>query len=422
MRPFLCRPLAALLLCGLAPLHAAPANDASLARLDRILKTVPLIDGHNDWPMALRMRAGQERWTTPLETLDAELYDTDIGRLRKGRVGGQFWSVYVSANLPEQEQVERTLEQIDLVRQLPRRYPETFAIVRTADQVRAAYRSGRIASLIGVEGGGQIDNSFSVLRAYHALGAGYLTLTHSKTIAWADSATDAPQHDGLTPFGVEVVRELNRLGMLVDLSHVSEATMRDAIAASRAPVIFSHSSARALCDHTRNVPDDVLKLTAANGGIVMINFAPQFISEERRLWGGAQAAEAARLKTLFTGEPDREKAAMASWMAANPEPVVTIAMVADHVDHVAKVAGFDHVGLGGDYDGLPKLPQGLEGVDGYPALMMELMRRGWTDADLAKLAGGNILRVMEDAERVARGMAKEAPAVMPLPAGPEKGS
>lgn len=409
------RVLAALLLTGSTPLFAAPTTDASLARLDRVLKSVPLIDGHNDWPMALRMNAKDDRWTVPLETLDPQAYDTDIARLRKGRVGGQFWSVYVSANLPEQEQVERTLEQIDLVRQLPRRYPDTFAIVRTADEVRAAYRAGRIASLIGVEGGGQIDNSFSVLRAYHALGAGYLTLTHSKTIAWADSATDAPRHDGLTPFGVEVVRELNRLGMLVDLSHVSEATMRDAIAASRAPVIFSHSSARALCDHTRNAPDDVLKLTAANGGIVMINFAPQFISEERRLWGGAQAAEAARLKTLFTGEPAKEKAAMDAWMAANPEPVVTIAMVADHVDHVAKVAGFDHVGLGGDYDGLPRLPEGLEGVDGYPALMMELMRRGWSDANLASLAGGNILRVMQDAERVARAMAREAPAVMTVP-------
>lgn len=397
----------------------AAASDpaANMARVDRILKSTPLIDGHNDWAEARVDKAGDARWTMDLKHLDPKDYDTDIERLRAGRVGGQFWSVYVSASLPGLEQVKQTLEQIDLVHQLAVRYPRDFALARTAADVRAAYRAGRIASLIGVEGGGQIDESFSVLRAYHDLGAGYLTLTHFKTISWADSATDTPVHGGLTDFGKAVVHELNRLGMLVDLAHVSTGVMRDAIAASRAPVIFSHSSARALCNHTRNVPDDVLRLVAKNDGIVMVNFAPQYISEERRVWGGARAGEEARLATLYTGEPDKAKAALDAWLAANPQPRVTIAMVADHIDHIAQVAGHDHVGLGGDYDGLPQLPEGMDGVDAYPRLLVELMRRGWSDADLAKLAGGNILRVMEAAEKVARAMQAEPPATgKPAPA------
>jgi len=397
----------------------AAASDpaANMARVDRILKSTPLIDGHNDWAEARVDKAGDARWTMDLKHLDPKDYDTDIERLRAGRVGGQFWSVYVSASLPGLEQVKQTLEQIDLVHQLAVRYPRDFALARTAADVRAAYRAGRIASLIGVEGGGQIDESFSVLRAYHDLGAGYLTLTHFKTISWADSATDTPVHGGLTDFGKAVVHELNRLGMLVDLAHVSTGVMRDAIAASRAPVIFSHSSARALCNHTRNVPDDVLRLIAKNDGIVMVNFAPQYISEERRVWGGARAGEEARLATLYTGEPDQAKAALDAWLAANPQPRVTIAMVADHIGHIAQVAGHDHVGLGGDYDGLPQLPEGMDGVDAYPRLLVELMRRGWSDADLAKLAGGNILRVMEAAEKVARAMQAEPPATgKPAPA------
>jgi len=397
----------------------AAASDpaANMARVDRILKSTPLIDGHNDWAEARVDKAGDARWAMDLKHLDPKDYDTDIERLRAGRVGGQFWSVYVSASLPGLEQVKQTLEQIDLVHQLAVRYPRDFALARTAADVRAAYRAGRIASLIGVEGGGQIDESFSVLRAYHDLGAGYLTLTHFKTISWADSATDTPVHGGLTDFGKAVVHELNRLGMLVDLAHVSTGVMRDAIAASRAPVIFSHSSARALCNHTRNVPDDVLRLVAKNDGIVMVNFAPQYISEERRVWGGARAGEEARLATLYTGEPDQAKAALDAWLAANPQPRVTVAMVADHIDHIAQVAGHDHVGLGGDYDGLPQLPEGMDGVDAYPRLLVELMRRGWSDADLAKLAGGNILRVMEAAEKVARAMQAEPPATgKPAPA------
>ena len=393
--------LAALLAILTLPATALAQSSADLARVERLLKATPLIDGHNDWPGALALHAGDARWTADLNRLDAKAYDTDIERLRAGRVGGQFWSVYVSASLPELEQVRRTLEQIDLVKRIVQRYPQDFRLATTAAEVRAAHKAGRIASLMGAEGGGQIASDLSILRTYHDLGVGYLTLTHGKTIAWADSATDAPAHGGLTAFGKTVVQEMNRLGMLVDLSHVSEGVMRDAIATTRAPVIFSHSSARALCDHSRNVPDDVLRLVARNGGIVMVNFAPQFVSESRRLWGGARAGEEARLNTLYTGEPARAASAMATWEKANPEPRATIADVANHVDHIAEVAGHDHVGLGGDYDGLAMLPEGMDGVDAYPRLFLELVKRGWSDADLAKLAGRNILRVMEAAEKVA---------------------
>jgi membrane dipeptidase len=391
---------------------ATAQTDPYAARIAKVLAKTPLIDGHNDWPEALVDHAGDARWSTDLTRLDPKDYHTDITRLRAGHVGGQFWSVYVSANMPELDQVKATLEQIALVKQIVARYPADFQLATTAAQVRAAHKAGRIGSMMGVEGGGQIDGSFAVLRAYKELGAGYLTLTHSKTIAWADSATDNPQHDGLTKFGEAVVHELNRIGMLVDLSHVSEATMLDAIATSKAPVIFSHSSARALCDTSRNVSDAVLQKLTANGGIVMVNFAPQYISEARRVWGANRSAEQARYNAppfggLYIGDPAKAKAALEAWEKANPKPVVTLAMVADHVEHIAKVAGVDHVGLGGDYDGIGELPEGLNGVNTYPALLAELMKRGWSDADIAKLAGGNILRVMEQAEKVAASMKGE---------------
>jgi membrane dipeptidase len=390
------------------PVHAA-TPDPYLARVARVLAGTPLIDGHNDWAEALVDHAGDKRWTVDLNRLDTKDYDTDIERLRQGMLGGQFWSVYVSADLPELEQVKATLDQIDLVNQIVRRYPATFQMAMTASDLRAAHKAGKIASMIGVEGGGQIDADFSVLRAYRRLGAGYLTLTHARTIAWADSATDDPKHDGLTKFGDAVVGELNRLGMLVDLSHVSEAVMLDALAVTKAPVIFSHSSARALCDHPRNVSDAVLRKLTVNGGVVMVNFAPNYISDARRIWGAARGAEQARYNAppfggLYIGDPDKAKAALAAWEKANPEPKVTISDVADHIDHIAKVAGVDHVGLGGDYDGLPALPEGMDGVEAYPALLAEMMRRGWSDADVAKLAGGNVLRVMEAAEKVAATM------------------
>ncbi len=386
-------------------------------RIERVLKATPLIDGHNDWAETLHEREGDGRWTLDLKDLRRTpvAYDTDILRLRAGRVGGQFWSVFVSADLPGPEQVKQTLEQIDLIHAIVARYPDTFELARTAGDVRRIHKAGRIASLIGVEGGGQIDNSLAVLRTYHDLGAAYLTLTHVRTIDWADSATDNPQHDGLTPFGESVVRELNRLGMLVDLSHVSEATMRDALRVTKAPVIFSHSSARALDDHPRNVSDEVLKLVSANGGVVMVNFAPVYISEAYRRWSAEQAAEKTLLGAppyngLLVGQPDRAAAALAQWQREHPAPSVTLMQVADHIEHIAKIAGIDHVGLGGDYDGVGNiLPEGLTDVATYPALFEELARRGWSDSDLAKLAGGNVLRVMEEAEKVATVLKSRAP-------------
>jgi membrane dipeptidase len=398
-----------------APLliSAAPSYDARVAA---VLAKTPLIDGHNDWAETLTDTAGDARWAMDMTRLDPKKYNTDITRLRAGHVGGQFWSVYVSASLPGPEQVRATLEQIALMKEIFRRYPAVFAQATTAVDVRRIHAQGRIASMFGVEGGGQIDGSFAVLRAYRALGASYLTLTHSKTIDWADSATDDPKHDGLTKFGEAVVRELNRLGMLVDLSHVSEDTMIDAIRVSKAPVIFSHSSARGLDDSPRNVSDKVLKLVAANGGVVMVNYAPGYVSEARRRWDADRNAERGRYYSppyggLYIGQPDRAKAALAQWEREHPRPVVTLSQVADHIEYIVKVAGIDHVGLGGDLDGTGgDLPEGLNGVDTYPALLAELMRRGWSDQDIAKLAGGNVLRVMEAAERVAASMASVAPA------------
>jgi len=402
---------------ALAPLPAL--SQTYDARVARVLRATPLIDGHNDWAEALREREGEARWTTDLNDLSNRpvRYDTDIARLRRGGVGAQFWSVWVDPKLPGQEQVEQTLEQIDLVRSIcADRYPDVFAMVRTAAEVRRAHKAGRIGCLIGVEGGGQIDANLSVLRSYAALGAGYLTLTHVLTLDWADSATDDPRHHGLTDFGRRVVGELNRLGMLVDLSHVSEATMRDALAATRAPVIFSHSSARAIDDHPRNVSDAVLALLRANGGVVMVNYAPPYVSDAYRRWSADAAAEKTRLNAppyagLDIGQPEKAAADYAAWTKAHPAPVVTLAEVADHIEHIARVAGVDHVGLGSDYDGVgATLPAGLEDVSTYPALLAELMRRGWSDADVAKLAGGNVLRVMASAERVRDAMAAQGAA------------
>jgi len=415
------------LILGLA-LLAAPASTATpdpyAARVARILKDTPLIDGHNDWAESLREREGEGRWSIDLtQGLDKKPvpYNTDIARLRQGLVGGQYWSAWVSSGLEPLEQVKQTLEEIDLIRDIVARYPQVFELAVTAADVRRIHKAGRIASMIGVEGGNQIDNSFSVLRAYKALGAGYLTLTHSRTIEWADSATDNPKHGGLTPFGKAVVLELNRLGMLVDLAHVNEDVMRDAMAASKAPVIFSHSGARGVDDHPRNVSDAVLKLVGANGGVVMVNFSRGYVSDAYRKWQAEEAAEKARLNAppfggLLIGQPDKAAAALEEWRKANPAPKVTLSQVADHIDHIAKVAGVDHVGIGSDYDGVDNsLPEGLESVADYPALLAEMLRRGWSDADVAKLAGGNVLRVMEQAEKVAASMKSELPATATEP-------
>ncbi|MBV8341624.1 MAG: dipeptidase [Gammaproteobacteria bacterium] len=392
---------------------AAGAPAAEAARIERILAATPLIDGHNDLPWEIRARFNSDLSKIDLSVSTAALpapadspaLMTDIPRLRRGHVGAQFWSVYIPVEIKGADAVRATLEQIDIVKAMCARYPDDLAMAYTAADIVRLHKAHRIASLIGVEGGHQIDNSLAMLRAYYDAGARYMTLTHATNTAWADSATDAPAHHGLTPFGAEVVREMNRLGMLVDLSHVSADTMRAALGVSEAPVIFSHSSARALVDHPRDVPDDVLLTVAKNGGVVMVNFAPDYVSESRRHWDADLAAEAARNNSppfggLFIGQPERAAAALKAWEQAHPEPAVTIGDVADHIEHIRKVAGADHVGIGSDFDGLPSTPQGLDGVDKFPALLAELARRGWSDADLARVAGGNLLRALAQTERV----------------------
>jgi membrane dipeptidase len=339
--------------------------------------------------------------------------------------------VWVPVDIKGFEAVQTTIEQIDLVKRMAAKYPAVFEMAYTAADVRRIHKAGRIASMIGIEGGHQINESLAVLRQMYDLGARYMTLTHVLDTRWADAATDAPVHHGLTAFGEEVVREMNRLGMLVDLSHVSPDTMRKALAVSAAPVIFSHSSARALVDHPRDVPDDILKLVAANGGVVMVNFNPGYVSAARNQWDADRAAELARYSSppyggLYIGQPDRAQAALVQWERDHPKPVTTLAQVADHIDHVRKIAGVDHVGLGSDFDGIPEGPRGLGAVDGYPALLEELMRRGWSDRDIAQLAGENVLRVMAACERVAATLrsqrgASEALIDLPAPA-PGSGS
>jgi membrane dipeptidase len=327
---------------------------------------------------------------------------TDIPRLRAGGVGGQFWSVYIPVTITGPAAVETTIEQIDIVKRLAARYPADLGMAYTADDIVRLHREGRIASLIGVEGGHQIDDSMAVLRAYYALGARYMTLAHFTNNDFADSATDDPKHHGLTAYGKAVVGEMNRLGMLVDLSHVSAETMRAALETSQAPVIFSHSGARAVSDHPRNVPDDILAMVARNRGVVMANFATGYVSDARRRWNADQAAEAARMANLWTGQPGNRKAAMTAWEAAHPMPRVTIPMVADHIEHIRKICGADCVGIGSDFDGIDDTVDGLEGVDKYPALLAELARRGWSDEDLGKLAGGNLLRALRETEATAK--------------------
>jgi membrane dipeptidase len=407
--------LLASLTVAVAPIAycADPGSDYA-ARVDRVLAATPLIDGHNDllWEIRTRFKSDLSKFAFDSDTSklptppnEAKLM-TDIPRLRVGRVGGQFWSVWIPVDIKGPEAVQVTLEQIDLTKRLVARYPNDLAMASTAAEIRRLHKAGKIASLIGVEGGHQINNSLAVLRQYYDLGARYMTLTHTSNTAWADSATDAPVHHGLTAFGKEVVREMNRMGMLVDLAHVSADTMRAALEVSAAPVIFSHSSARALVDHPRDVPDDVLLLVAKNDGVVMVNFYPGFVSATRRQWeadrAGVQTSYSGLPDGLYLGQPDRARAALAEWDAAHPEPVVTIADVANHFDHIRKVASVDHVGIGSDFDGIPKTPADLDGVDKYPALLIELARRGWSDADLAKVVGGNLLRVMARAEEVSK--------------------
>jgi len=399
--------LAVLVLLPMTTLHSQQSADSALLQRARALhKQVPLIDGHNDYPWALREKAQRD-----LEKLDISKPQpsimTDIARLRAGGVGGQFWSVYVPADLAGQTAVTATMEEIDTVHQMVRRYPDTFELALTADDAERIFKNGRIASFIGMEGGHSIDKSLAALRMFHRLGARYMTLTHSKNVPWADSATDEPQLGGLSPFGEEVVREMNWLGMLVDLSHVSPDTMEDAIRVSQAPVIFSHSSARAVNDVPRNVPDNILRSLPKNGGIVMVTFVPGFLSPKVVAWNKLQTAEQDRLKKRHPNDDAAVKSGVEAWTRANPAPRATIADAAGHIDHLRRVAGIDHVGLGGDFDGIETVVQGLEDVSTYPALTAELLRRGYKDEDVKKILGLNILRVMREAEKVSKRLQAE---------------
>ena len=412
--------MTALLLASTSLPAQQPIDPKVQARIDRVLKRTPLIDGHNDIAEQLQekhlysvanLASGTDKWPkNPLMT--------DMARLRAGRVGGQFWSVYIEGTYTGDEAIRRTIDQIDIVDRMISAYPGDLERALTADDVVRIHKQGKVASMIGVEGGRQIGGDLAALRQFYRLGARYMTLTHNQTTEWADSATDEPRYDGLSPFGVKVVQEMNRLGMLVDLSHVSPATMRDAIEASRAPVIFSHSGAGGLNPHPRNVPDEVLALLPANGGVVMVNFVPPFLSKEVWEWGAAQTAEEARLKAIHRASKSAVEAGMKAWEGSHPRPETGVTDVADHIEHVVKIAGHDNVGLGGDFDGIPYTPTGLTGVETYPLIFAELINRGWTDENLAKLAGDNVLRALRRTEAVAASMKDVPPALDKLTAAP----
>lgn len=364
----------------------------TLARIRDLLVDHPVVDGHNDLPWEARERVAYD-WDRLDVGRAGQPTHTDIPRLREGGVGAQFWSVYVPSDLRGGAAVTATLEQVDAVHAMTARYAGDLVLARTVADVERARSQGRIASLIGAEGGHSIDCSLGTLRMLHALGVRYLTLTHNDNVPWADSATDDPVLGGLSPFGREVVREMNRVGMLVDLSHVSAGTMRDALDTTQAPVVFSHSSARAVCDHPRNVPDDVLGRLAGNGGVCMVTFVPRFVSQAVRDWD-RDAADAALVEGIGPDDDTARDAFVEQRRRTHPSPTATIDDVVSHCEHVREVAGAEHIGLGGDYDGVDRLPDGLEDVSGYPRLLAALADRGWSDADLVALAGGNVLRVL----------------------------
>lgn len=412
----------AILLAGLAAfaLTATPAaaQKTPEAIAEAALTRAPVFDGHNDVPWTLRKRTdnvinGFDFHDTTDAAAPGSPMHTDIARLRKGRVGAQFWSVFVPSTTNEPQAVQRTLEQIDVAKRLIARYPADLSLARTAADLEQQMEAGKIAGMLGIEGGHSIGSSLAVLREMHALGVRYMTLTHGKNVPWADSATDTPAHDGLTDFGRQVVREMNRIGMIVDLSHVSEATMKDALETSKAPVMFSHSGVRAVNDYARNVPDSVLPLVKANGGIVMIVFLPEFVDADVKSFSDARAAEQTRLKGRYPGDPAAVDAGMTAWAAANPPRKTSVGKVADHIDHLKKTIGIDHIGLGGDYDGMPSGPVEMEDVAGYPTLFVELARRGYSRGELEKIASGNMLRVLKAVEAHASSQKGQPPVETP---------
>ena len=384
---------------------AAAQSDSALERARRLLESAPLIDGHNDLPWEIR-----ESKTAPRDVAAYDLWarspkHTDLQRLADGKVGAQFWSIYLPGDMRDSGYARVQLEQFDIVRRMIARYPDRLALALTASDIERNFKRGRIGSLLGMEGGHAIENSLGALRSYYELGARYMTLTHNVTLDWADAALDTARHNGLTPFGKEVVREMNRLGMLVDLSHVSPAVMRDALDVTEAPVIFSHSSARALTNHPRNVPDAILARLSKNGGVVMVTFVPAFVSPDAAAWDTESRRQLEQLEKTVSDTAERRRL-LDEWKAAHPQPRATLAQVADHIEHVRKVAGADHVGIGSDFDGIDTVPEGLEDVSSFPYLFAELIRRGWSDTDLRKLAGGNLLRALKAAESTAARLRK----------------
>jgi len=404
-----------LLLAAAAPLPVTPPADAAAlkARVERLLTATPVIDGHNDLPWEIRADHDAKVEKLDLTRDTAALphpLQTDIPRLIKGKVGAQFWSVWIPANFLGPVAVEMTLEEIDIVKRFVAGNPGSFEMATRAADIRRIIKGGKIASLMGVEGGHQINGRLSVLRRYKDLGVGYMTLTHTQSLSWADASTDAPRSGGLSSFGKQVVAEMNRIGMIIDVSHVSDATMAAVLATTKAPVMASHSSARTLADAPRNIPDDLLKAIGANAGVVMVNFYPSFLSGTWRAWDAARSDYAKTVGVSADGRGDKAPAILAAWDAAHPAPSVPVAVLADHVDHIVKLAGRANVGIGSDYDGISGTsPDGMSGVDGFPLLFVELARRGWSDADLAGLAQGNILRVMEKVEAVSASMAAMPP-------------
>jgi membrane dipeptidase len=385
---------------------AAAQQDSALARARAILREVPLVDGHNDLPWEMRNRAASSFDSLDIARPQPGLM-TDIPRLRQGGVGAQFWSTYSPGDIADGARVG--MEQGDIVHRMVRRYPDAFEMAGTADDIVRIHRSGKVASMLGLEGGHMIENSLALLRAFYRDGVRYMTLTHNVDTDWADAAADTLRHGGLTRFGEEVVREMNRLGMLVDLSHVSDSTMWDALRVTQAPVIYSHSSSRRFVPHLRNVPDDVAREVAKNGGVIMVTFVPEFISLEAYQWGLRQDSVARALRaTVRDSAAGRDS--LRAWTRANPMPRPGIAIVADHIEHLRDVAGVDHVGLGSDFDGISATPVGLENVSTFPALLAELIRRGWSDGDVKRVAGLNLLRAMRTAERVAARLQRERPA------------
>jgi len=398
----------ALLLAAALMTLAGPAvaqGDAALQRANRLLESTILVDGHNDLPWEIR-RAEQPGDVAAYDLRKRTRGHTDLARLAAGKLGGQFWSIYIPGEIRDSGYARVQLEQFDIAHRLIAQYPEKLTFVWSADELEKAHKAGRIGSMLGMEGGHAIENSLGALRMYRRLGARYMTLTHNVTLDWADAAMDSAKHGGLTDFGREVVREMNRLGMIVDLSHTSPGTMSDALDATRAPVIFSHSSARGVTDHPRNVPDSILARLPKNGGVVMVTFVTSFVSKAAMDWD-RQAGEA-RGRLREVADTTERRRLRDEWMRANPRPSVTVRDVADHIEHIRRVAGVDHVGIGGDYDGTDWLPEGLEDVSAYPNLFAELIRRGWSDGDLRKLAGGNILRVMRQAEAAAESSGSRA--------------